>query len=1177
MTSGFSFQSQRPANLEQTFPHKRPFSNNRLTPFNRPFAPNRPFSNEPRSGIKAWRLIIRGLDDFTKREELEEYFGKCGTLKEIVLPKSKIRDNANAPFGFVQYASKLDAERAIKVLNNEPFKGRKLKVEIAVDKDTYITKQQEAKEVASKKAKLDFNVNSEEDESNANEEENDVDDEIEEEKVLKHPLKKQNSTKKVAQKGPLPEFEDLIESSDSEDEDMESEDEDETEVDDEDDSDPEEDSIKEEEQSDEEEDKEDSGQKTFAKPSKDKKDKPRKTDTAMEEGRVILLRNLSYEVTDESLKEAMEEFGEVTLAILCTFKDSGHPTGTAFVHFKDKENADKVLEALESENGLLIEGRKVFGYRAVSKEKAGDFKKPDKTPSDNRNLYLLRVSLIRPGTAQANDMSEEDAAKRAALLSLTKQKLKNLHMFVSPTRLSIHNVPFTMTEKELLQVCKEAAKNPKAYITECRIMRKKLANNVGGKIKLGASKGFAFVEFKTHEDALACLKKLNNNPHIFKKERRPIVEFSIENRAALRLREQRVTKNQQKEPQKKLNQAALEKMANEAALEKTKKVMMKGGAKPLPKKFFTKGKGAKKTKGKKKLSKKGNKKVAQNMTVNWNLLNEIAGFNPNDPDIDQAFIDALMLYYFPPTVEVLEKLLEEIEKKPKGVDILIALGLRLSRERIKTTRRIGTFVNEIIKAYGLNQSEKTSTTKELYFIFLCDVLDFGLLGNEIDYYLDMSLSQLQNKNANLFCRKEVEHFVAKILYSTPNSQYIQRLITSTTECSTMMALDGLSKIYFDAKLIDTVVMQKENVLKLLNHLKNIERAERNVCKLAAHLIWKCEIGLDIFSEFPNPYTKLNTVNELMNLVSNSPNFARKRATFELLKREAGNEIDYILPFITDVLNEKEIPSLLMSLRSDLPYPRHCSPEALHQFFSLANTYLPIDVFPLLLDLILPRIRRSPHEILCSSMIKSPGAKTFFTKIISSLIQTNDLTDFDVALDIIAFYQENNDPILIPGLDFKTKVLEKIFQDEDLFLAKNSANYLSKNNPAFLTENAKAIFKARTDRDVRISVINGIINCFDVCCSPSAYTVAKDIVCFIYENDDDAEVREAALTLCKRISTFPELSMIIQIFTLSVTEWKSRQSQCTVFYGDTKAQLDDLISTMKSKTHNCNECISKECY
>uniref|UniRef100_A0A914PE83 RRM domain-containing protein n=1 Tax=Panagrolaimus davidi TaxID=227884 RepID=A0A914PE83_9BILA len=117
-------------NVQRTFPQKRPFMQNHSF-------------NEPRSGIKAWRLIVRGLDDFTKREELAEHFGKCGPLKEIVLPKSKIKENANAPFGFVQYASKFDAERAVKILNNEPFKGRKLKVEISVDKDTYITKQQE--------------------------------------------------------------------------------------------------------------------------------------------------------------------------------------------------------------------------------------------------------------------------------------------------------------------------------------------------------------------------------------------------------------------------------------------------------------------------------------------------------------------------------------------------------------------------------------------------------------------------------------------------------------------------------------------------------------------------------------------------------------------------------------------------------------------------------------------------------------------------------------------------------------------------------------------------------------------------------------------------------------------------------------------------------------------------
>jgi hypothetical protein len=224
------------------------------------------------------------------------------------------------------------------------------------------------------------------------------------------------------------------------------------------------------------------------------------------------------------------------------------------------------------------------------------------------------------------------------------------------------------------------------------------------------------------------------------------------------------------------------------------------------------------------------------MTVNWELLNDISTFNPDDPDIDRAFIDALMLYYFPPTPSILEKLVEMIGEKPKGTDILIALGLRMSLERIKSTGGIDKFAKEIMKAYDSNQSEKTATTKELYFIFLSHLLDLGLIDSEKDHYLDISLAQLQSKNANLFCRKEVEHFVSKLLYSSPKPERIQKLIDATTECSSMMAIDGLSKIYFDAKIVDLVTMQKPNVWKLLHHFKRIERAEQNVCKLAANLM-----------------------------------------------------------------------------------------------------------------------------------------------------------------------------------------------------------------------------------------------------------------------------------------------------------------------------------------------------
>ena len=56
------------------------------------------------------------------------------------------------------------------------------------------------------------------------------------------------------------------------------------------------------------------------------------------------------------------------------------------------------------------------------------------------------------------------------------------------------------------------------------------------------SKGFGFVEFAKHEDALAVLRKLNNNPAYFGKERRPIVEFAIENSLELNKRQDRLRK-----------------------------------------------------------------------------------------------------------------------------------------------------------------------------------------------------------------------------------------------------------------------------------------------------------------------------------------------------------------------------------------------------------------------------------------------------------------------------------------------------------------------------------------------------------------------------------------------------------------------------------------------------------
>jgi len=53
------------------------------------------------------------------------------------------------------------------------------------------------------------------------------------------------------------------------------------------------------------------------------------------------------------------------------------------------------------------------------------------------------------------------------------------------------------------------------------------------------SLGFGFINLSRHELALRVIELLNNNKNVFGPNRRPIVQFSVENRRALQLQEQR--------------------------------------------------------------------------------------------------------------------------------------------------------------------------------------------------------------------------------------------------------------------------------------------------------------------------------------------------------------------------------------------------------------------------------------------------------------------------------------------------------------------------------------------------------------------------------------------------------------------------------------------------------------
>mgnify|MGYP003423395560 len=68
----------------------------------------------------------------------------------------------------------------------------------------------------------------------------------------------------------------------------------------------------------------------------------------------IYVGNLSYEVTEEDLREALEQFGQVESASIIKDKHSGQSKGFGFVEMASKEEGQSAIDGL---NGKELKGR----------------------------------------------------------------------------------------------------------------------------------------------------------------------------------------------------------------------------------------------------------------------------------------------------------------------------------------------------------------------------------------------------------------------------------------------------------------------------------------------------------------------------------------------------------------------------------------------------------------------------------------------------------------------------------------------------------------------------------------------------------------------------------------------------------------------------------------------------
>ena len=104
----------------------------------------------------------------------------------------------------------------------------------------------------------------------------------------------------------------------------------------------------------------------------------------------------------------------------------------------------------------------------------------------------------------------------------------------------MRNLPLNVHDKRLKEICITVA-GRKAFV------KKVLSKDRVDSSCRGRSMGYGFVEFTNHNNALAALRANNNNPDIFGADRRPIVEFSLENSLVVKVKQRRLDKARQRQ------------------------------------------------------------------------------------------------------------------------------------------------------------------------------------------------------------------------------------------------------------------------------------------------------------------------------------------------------------------------------------------------------------------------------------------------------------------------------------------------------------------------------------------------------------------------------------------------------------------------------------------------------